>query len=93
MKYPLCPGKAEYVLGSPLFDRSPLHLAGDKTTVIEAHGQGSEAVYVSQVSVNGEAHVFPYLSHEAIVQGGQFGFFMQSSPASRASAAGHTGNS
>jgi predicted alpha-1,2-mannosidase len=88
--YPLCPGRAEYILGSPLFDRVTLHFGGGKTTVIEAHGQGSESVYVSQVRVNGKTHVSPHISHEAIVQGSQLGFVMQSSPASHPPAAGST---
>jgi len=33
--YPLCPGKAEYTLGSPLFARATLQLPKGKTLVIE----------------------------------------------------------
>jgi putative alpha-1,2-mannosidase len=49
--YPLCPGKPEYVLGSPLFDRVTLHLNHGRTTTIEAEAlrQLSKAIYVSSL--------------------------------------------
>jgi predicted alpha-1,2-mannosidase len=79
--YPLCPGKAEYVLGSPLFDRVTLHLAGDRTFVIDAPGQSDRAMYVSKVTLNGQPHRSAYLSHEALTRGGKIVFRMQERPA------------
>lgn len=76
--YSLCPGKAEYVLGSPLFDRVTLHLPGG-TTVIEARGQSPTAVYVGKLLVNGKAHTGPAIAHEEIVHGARLTFFMQES--------------
>lgn len=78
--YQLCPGKPEYTLGSPLFDRAVLHLRGGRTTVIEADSQSPEAVYVSKVVVNGAARAAATIVHEELARGAQINFHMQSSP-------------
>jgi predicted alpha-1,2-mannosidase len=74
--YPVCPGKAEYVAGSPLFERMTLRMPNGKTTVIEARGQRPDAVYVSRLQVNGKTHASPVLTHEEIAGGGQLTFEM-----------------
>lgn len=75
--YSLCPGKPEYVAGSPLFSRVTLHLPGGKKTLIEAHGNGPSNVYVSKLVVNGEAHSAPVIFHDDIVRGSHLEFYMQ----------------
>ncbi|HLI03720.1 MAG TPA: glycoside hydrolase domain-containing protein, partial [Terracidiphilus sp.] len=82
--YPICPGKAEYVAGSPLFDRATLRLPGGKTAVIEAQNQAPEAVYVGRLLVNGKPRTEPVISHEEIAGGGRLTFAMQTEPATRA---------
>jgi predicted alpha-1,2-mannosidase len=79
--YSLCPGKAEYWAGSPIFDRVTLHLPEGRTTVIQAEGQGPSAVYVSKLLLNGAVHPSAVIPHDAIVHGAQITFFMQSAPA------------
>jgi predicted alpha-1,2-mannosidase len=59
--YPVCPGKPEYILGSPLFRRATLHLAGKKTFVIETSG-------------NGEPHSGSTLQHSELMSGGVLRF-------------------
>lgn len=81
--YPLCPGKPEYVLGSPLFDRVTLRLPGGKSTVINATNQGDHAGYVSSILIDGEAASSPYISHATIMRGSRLEFLMHSTPASR----------
>jgi putative alpha-1,2-mannosidase len=78
--YPVCPGKPEYVLGSPLFDRMTLNLPDGKRTVIETHGQGKASVYVSKVLIDNDAHTSSTVSHEQIVGGSRLEFFLQSTP-------------
>jgi predicted alpha-1,2-mannosidase len=78
--YPLCPGKPEYVLGSPLFGKITLHLPTGKTLEIEAQGQSGSAVYVSGVTVDGTSHKSTYLPHETLMHGGKIVFSMQNHP-------------
>ncbi len=75
--YPLCPGKAEYVPGSPLFDRITLHLPDNKETVIEARGQSVSAIYVSQLLVDGKIHSLTSIAHDDIARGSHLTFSMQ----------------
>jgi len=74
--YPLCPGKAEYIAGSPIFDRVTLHLPGG-TTVIEAKGQSPAAVYVGKLLVDGKEHTGAAIAHESIARGTRLTFFMR----------------
>jgi predicted alpha-1,2-mannosidase len=77
--YPLCPGKPEYTLGSPLFDRATLHLPGGKTLVVEASGNSAGTPFVRDVSFNGQAITQPGIGHSAITQGGKLAFSMSAS--------------
>lgn len=75
--YPLCPGKPEYVVGGPLFDRVTLHLPGGKTTVIEARNQKPSAMYVSKLLVDGKEHSSVVFPHDKLVSGTYLTFFMR----------------
>lgn len=79
--YPVCPGKPEYVAGSPLFPRITLQLPGDRQTVIESHGAGPSNIYVAKMLVNGEAHPSPVIPHDRIVSGAHLEYSMQEHPA------------
>ncbi|SFS20780.1 alpha-1,2-mannosidase, putative [Granulicella pectinivorans] len=72
--YPVCAGKAEYTLGSPLWERVVLRVPGKKETVISARGRG---VFVSGVRVNGAAHGGGMISHAALTDGAKVEFSMR----------------
>ncbi len=74
--YQVCPGKPEYTLGSPLFSRATIHLAGNKTFVVEAAGNKPDAMFVRSVSLNGQPHTGQTLEHAAIIKGGVMRFNM-----------------
>lgn len=76
--YPVCPGKAEYTLGSPLFSRAILHLQGKKKLIIEAHGNSSECVYVRSTSLNGKQVNRSMVEHAELMRGGTLSFMMSS---------------
>jgi predicted alpha-1,2-mannosidase len=78
--YPLCPGKAEYVIGAPLFDRVTLKLGSGVTTVIEARNNSQSNCYVRDVRLNGQAVSGIYLKHADLVKGVKVEFEMGSSP-------------
>lgn len=79
--YPVCPGKAEYVLGVPMFERSVLHLPGGKTTVIQTFLNEPSAPYVSRVTIDGKVHSSPTISHDDITGGANLVFFLDGKPA------------
>ena len=76
--YPAVPGVAGVVLGTPMFTRATLRLAGDRTLVVSRRGEG---IYVSGVEFDGA----PYLSNWLPVSRLQSGenhlvFVMQATP-------------
>jgi predicted alpha-1,2-mannosidase len=74
--YPLCPGKAEYTLGSPLFSRATVHLPGKNILVVKAPGTSSDAVFVQSVSFNGKLFTGQTMDHAALMGGGTLHFTM-----------------
>lgn len=72
--YPVTPGKPEYRLGSPLFERIVIHLTEGfhegETFVVEAAGNRASTVLVRSATLNGKPLQSPILSHQAIVEGG-----------------------
>jgi predicted alpha-1,2-mannosidase len=77
--YPVCPGKPEYTLGSPLFPHAAIHLSNGKTLTIEAPGNGPTAPYVKAVAVNGVGHRSALIDNTTLAQGGHLRFDMRSS--------------
>ena len=76
--YPVCPGKPEYTLGSPLFPRSVVHVPGGVTFTIEAQGNTPDAVFVRRTSLDGNEILGGVIEHAAIVRGGTLRFEMAS---------------
>jgi predicted alpha-1,2-mannosidase len=77
--YPLCPGKTDYTLGSPLFKRITLRLPHRKSLVIEASGNIQDAVYVRSASLNGQSLSGHTVEHAALMGGGVLRFTMATS--------------
>ena len=74
--YAVCPGKAEYTLGSPLFPRATVQLQGGKRLVVEAPGNSAESVFVRGVSLNGRRYERRMVDHSAVAGGGTLAFAM-----------------
>lgn len=68
--YPVTPGKAEYVLGSPIFEEIRIDLGNGKTFTIKAPFVSAQNKYIQSVKLNGEKHEGYILSHQAITEGG-----------------------
>jgi predicted alpha-1,2-mannosidase len=78
--YPVCPGDPNYLIGSPLFDKATLSLAGGKTFTIVAENNGPQRPYIQGAKLNGESFDKVFLSHEEITRGGGVNFRMDSAP-------------
>jgi predicted alpha-1,2-mannosidase len=77
--YPEIPGRAELVLGSPLFERITLHREnGD--VVITRTGAGLDSPYVSGVRINGQSTSKTWLPESFAAQGGRVDFEMSPEP-------------
>jgi putative alpha-1,2-mannosidase len=78
--YPVCPGEANYVIGSPLFNSATLALPNGKKFVVTAANNGSQEYYIRSAMLNGETYDKTFLKHRDIVAGGEVSFQMSSQP-------------
>jgi predicted alpha-1,2-mannosidase len=75
--YQVCPGKAEYTIGSPLFDNVKIHLENGKTFEISKKNPTTTFQYIQSSSINGKLSNSSVLSHSTILAGGKLEFIMQ----------------
>jgi putative alpha-1,2-mannosidase len=77
--YPEIPGRAELVLGSPLFAAVRIRRPkGD--IVVNANGAGTNAPYVQGLRVNGENTTKTWLPAAFVEHGGTLEFELSSTP-------------
>ena len=67
-------------IGSPLFDRATVTLAGGKTFTVLAEHNGPQHPYIRGAKLNGQPFDKVYLTHDQLVNGGQIVFDMASAP-------------
>jgi len=67
--YPVCPAKAEYVIGSPAFERTVIHLENGLDFTIIAHNASSENIYIKSMTLNGKPYDKPTITHEDLTSG------------------------
>jgi predicted alpha-1,2-mannosidase len=77
--YPLIPGQAGFVLGSPLFPQVTLTL-GDHHVRIAAHGSSQKAPYVEQLLVDGTSHTQQWLPFSTLTSAGTLTYTMAATP-------------
>ena len=78
--YPVCPGSNQYVLGVPYFDKLTLHLENGKSLTVTAKGNSDDTRYVNAMTLNGETYNHNYLTHDAVMNGGNIVFDMSTAP-------------
>lgn len=78
--YPVCPGKPEYAIGTPLFDRASLQLDNGKVFTVISAGAGKGLRYIQSAVLNGKKLERPFLTHQQILEGGELCLTMDSRP-------------
>jgi len=78
--YPVNPASGEYLIGSPLFSKMTLHLAGGKSFSVVAKDNSATNVFIQSATLNGVALDVPVISHREIVRGGTLAFVMGAAP-------------
>jgi len=68
--YPVCPGMPYYVIGSPLFEKSTIHLANDKSFMIIANNVSRQNKYIQSAKLNGKVLKKPWFTHDDMINGG-----------------------
>ncbi len=77
--YPLYPGRAELVIGSPLFPAATIDRPGVRIR-IRAQGAAADAPFVHALQVNGVASDRAWLPPEFVAQGGTLDFALAKDP-------------
>ena len=77
--YPEIPGRAELVLGSPLFSEIRIHRPSHDI-VIKSRGAATDAPYVHTLKINGKASSRTWLPESFVSQGGTLEFVLSSMP-------------
>lgn len=75
--YPEIPGRAELVLGSPLFDKAVITTGAGKTITVNGGGDGP---YVTGLKVNGVATTRTWLPEDFVTSGGTLDFTLSATP-------------
>jgi putative alpha-1,2-mannosidase len=77
--YPAIPGVAGFVIGSPVFPKTTVHLAGGDL-VIEAPGAKREKPYVQTLILDGKPYARSWLPWPTIARGGRLSFELGPQP-------------
>ena len=78
--YPVNPCGGIYVLGSPLIEQAELALPKGKRLHIKVENQGRGNPYIQSLRINGQAYQKAYISHQQIMQGGEWVFTLGAKP-------------
>jgi predicted alpha-1,2-mannosidase len=73
-------GQDVYLIGSPAYPRTTLHLAGGKDFVIEAENSAPDHIYVTSATLNGKPLDRAWLRHSEIAAGGRLVLTMAAAP-------------
>ena len=77
--YPEIPGRAELVLGSPLFPAMTVHRPGGDVRIV-ADGAAPDAPYVQSLTVNGAPYTRTWLPESFALHGGTLHFKLGTQP-------------
>jgi predicted alpha-1,2-mannosidase len=78
--YPACPGTESYVIGTPSFTWSKIHLPGGKEFVIRSEKLSDKSFYIRSSKLNGTDYSIPFINISDIRQGGKLEFEMGPTP-------------
>jgi len=73
-------GQPVYLIGSPAYPRTTLHLAGGRDFTIEARDLSPENIYVTAATLDGKPLERAWLRHSEIIDGGRLVLTMSAKP-------------
>ena len=78
--YPVDPVSANYVIGTPLFDRAAITTGPGKTFLVTAKRRQPSDMYVHALKLNGRPRSKVWLPHAGVANGGQLHFVLADQP-------------
>ncbi len=82
--YQVCPGKQEFVIGSPLFEKSIIHFESGSQLQITANNNSNENMYIQSAALNNTPLNNLSVSYDDLLGGGELLFGMTNIPSSDA---------
>jgi len=82
--YQVCPGKPEFVIGSPLFEKSVIHFENGKQLQLTANKNSEQNIYIQSAVLNNSALGSLSVSYDNLLGGGELRFEMSSAPSTEA---------
>lgn len=77
--YPVNPANGEYVIGTPLADKTTLSL-NDRHFIVKANGLSKKNIYVQKATLNGQPYTKSFIKHADLVKGGELVLYMGAIP-------------
>ena len=78
--YPVIPGVAGFVVGSPVFTKATIHRVDGTTIQITGKNASDGAPYVQSLKVNGQSYESPWIPWSLLSQGGTLDFELGDKP-------------
>lgn len=78
--YPVTPGKAEYIIGTPIFPEATLNFENGRKFTVKAANVSEKNIYIQNATLNGKEYTKSYLNHEDLVKGGMLELTMGEKP-------------
>ena len=78
--YPVTPGSNQYIIGSPLFDKTTINLENGEKFHIKAYDLSDENKYIASAKLNGRTLDQTFISHDDIIEGGTLELWMTNEP-------------
>ncbi|GAB3923277.1 GH92 family glycosyl hydrolase [Mucilaginibacter myungsuensis] len=78
--YSVCPGTDQYVLGSPIFNKTTITLENGKKFTIVANNNSKKNVYIKSATLNGKPLNHNFITHADLINGGEMVFEMSNTP-------------
>lgn len=78
--YPFCPGTPCYLIGSPLFKETIIHLQNGRTFTVRANHNSPVNQYIQSARLNHQPFTKTWLTHDTIIAGGVLEFEMGPKP-------------
>ena len=78
--YAVTPGLPYYTIGSPVFKKASIHLENGNIFTIKTNKKDRDQIYIQSASLNGKSFDKNYISHSAIMEGGELVFEMGNQP-------------
>ncbi len=78
--YSVAPGQMLYAIGTPLFDKTVIHLENGKKFVIKANHNSQANFYIQSATLNDKAFGNSYINHNDIMNGSELVFELGPEP-------------